>query len=51
MGELRVHIPNGLHKALKQIALDKGVTLKKLIIDILEEYVIDTRKRREKGEK
>lgn len=50
MGELRVQIRNELHKALKQIALEKGITLKKLIADILEEYVTDVRKRGDKGE-
>jgi predicted HicB family RNase H-like nuclease len=49
VGELRVQIPNELHKKLKQLALDKGVTLKKLIADILGEYVTDTSKREEKG--
>lgn len=38
MGEIRLSIPNNLHKELKQIALDKGITLKQLIIDIFEEY-------------
>lgn len=38
MGELRLSIANELHKALKQKALDKGVSLKQLILDILENY-------------
>ena len=38
MGELRLSIPNELHKELKQRALDKGVSLKQLILDIFENY-------------
>jgi len=38
MGELRLSIPNELHKELKQRALDKEVSLKRLILDILESY-------------
>ncbi len=38
MGELRLSIPNKLHKELKQRALDKGVSLKQLILDIFENY-------------
>jgi predicted HicB family RNase H-like nuclease len=44
MGELRVTIPDELHKALKQEALNKGTTLKKLVTNILEKYVKDMRK-------
>jgi len=43
MGELRLSIPNELHKELKQRALDKGVSLKQLIFDIFENYT-DKRK-------
>lgn len=38
MGELRIVIPNELHKELKQVALDKGITLKQLILEIFESY-------------
>ncbi|GAI39121.1 unnamed protein product [marine sediment metagenome] len=38
MGELRLSIPNELHKELKQKALDKGISLKQLIIDIFKSY-------------
>ncbi len=38
MGELRLSIPNGIHKRLTQKALDREISLKKLIIDILEGY-------------
>ncbi len=38
MGELRLLIPNGLHKSLKKRALDKGISLKQLIVNILEGY-------------
>jgi predicted HicB family RNase H-like nuclease len=47
MGELRLSIPNGLHKELKQRALDKGVSLKQLILDIFENYT--NKGRTEKG--
>ena len=38
MGELRLSIPKELHKELKQKALDKGITLKQLILDIFQNY-------------
>lgn len=38
MGEIRISISNELHKDLKQMALDKGVSLKQLIVDIFERY-------------
>ncbi len=38
MGEIRVAISNELHKELKQIALDKGTSLKQLIVDIFARY-------------
>jgi hypothetical protein len=43
MGELRFGIPNELHKTLKKKALDKGISLKQLIIDILDGYTIPAR--------
>ncbi len=36
MGELRLSIPNELHKELKKRALDKGVSLKQLTLKIFE---------------
>ena len=39
MGEIRVPVNNELHKELKQIALDKGTSLKQLIVDIFARYV------------
>ena len=48
MGELRLSIPNELHKELKQRALDKGVSLKQLILDIFEKYT--GKKKSEAGE-
>jgi len=44
VGEIRIRIPNDLHKALKQLAIDRGITLKKLITDILEDYITNTKK-------
>ena len=38
LGELRFSIPDKIHKELKKIALDKGVSLKRLLIDICELY-------------
>ncbi len=38
MGEIRFPISDELHKELKQIALDRGVSLKKLIVDIFKRY-------------
>jgi len=38
LGEIRVSIPNKLHKELKQIALDRGTTLKQLIVDVFGRY-------------
>ena len=35
LGELRFSIPDKLHKELKRMALDKGVSLKRLLTDIL----------------
>lgn len=39
MGELRLQIDDGLHKQLKQRALDEGVTLKDLTTKALAEYL------------
>ncbi|NQT74463.1 MAG: hypothetical protein HQ553_17120 [Chloroflexi bacterium] len=44
LGELRLTIPNGLHKKLKLIALEKESSLKQLIIDVLEGYTQNTQK-------
>ncbi len=44
MGELRFSIPDKLHKELKKIAVDKGVSLKQLITDIFELYTKDITK-------
>lgn len=41
MGELRVFIPDQLHRALKFKALKEGKTLKKLVTEILEKGVKD----------
>jgi predicted HicB family RNase H-like nuclease len=47
MGELRVNIPNELHKELKRKALDKGISLKQLVIDILESHTNDKKVKKE----
>lgn len=39
MGELRVTISDVLHRELKRKALDRGITLKKLVIDTLEREI------------
>ncbi|MFC1939979.1 hypothetical protein ACFLXO_04780 [Chloroflexota bacterium] len=44
LGELRFSIPDELHKELKKMALDKGVSLKRLINDIFELYTKDIAK-------
>lgn len=44
LGELRFSIPPKIHKELKKIALDKGVSLKRLLIDICELYTKDITK-------
>lgn len=47
MGEIRFSISDELHKELKQIALDRGISLKQLIADIFKRYTeLD---RRDKG--
>lgn len=38
LGEIRVSISKELHKELKQIALDKGTSLKQLIVDVFGRY-------------
>ena len=48
MGELRLYIPNEIHKELKKRALDKGVSLKQLILDIFDTY---TAKRKSEADK
>ena len=44
LGELRFSIPDKLHKELKKIAINKGVSLKQLITDIFELYTKDITK-------
>ena len=39
MGELRVDVPDVLHKSLKRQALDEGLTLKQLVVNICQSYV------------
>lgn len=46
MGEIRCPIPNKLHKELKQVALDRGTTLKQLIVDIFERYTEEHRQQK-----
>jgi len=46
LGEIRGSIPNKLHKELKQIALDRGTTLKQLIVDIFERYTVEYRQQK-----
>ena len=38
MGELRISIPNDLHKRLRMMALDDGTSLKDMVISVLKEY-------------
>ena len=38
MGELRISIPDDLHKQLKKMALDEGSSLKKVVIQVLKAY-------------
>ena len=44
LGELRFPISDKIHKELKKIALDKGVSLKRLLINICELYTKDITK-------
>jgi len=46
LGEIRVSISNGLHKELKQVALDRGITLKQLIIEVFERCAEEDRQPR-----
>jgi predicted DNA-binding ribbon-helix-helix protein len=46
LGEIRGSIPNKLHKELKKIALDREITLKQLIVDILERYTEEERRQK-----
>ena len=46
LGEIRVSIPNELHKELKQMALDRGISLKQLIVDIFERYTREYRQQK-----
>lgn len=39
VGELRVDIPDNLHKALKRRALDEGSTLKELVTKICDSFI------------
>lgn len=43
LGELRLSIPDKLHKKLKKTAIDRGVTLKELITEIFEMFTKDTK--------
>jgi len=38
MGEVRISIPDDLHKKLKMIALEEGTSLKDLVITVLKAY-------------
>ena len=39
MGDLRIPVPDELHKALKLEALKQNKTLKQLVVELLEEGV------------
>jgi len=39
MGELRISLPNDLHKQLRRMALDDGTSLKDLVSKVLKAYV------------
>ena len=54
MGEIRVAISDVSHKKLKQMALDRGITLKQLLVNIFEECIEQDRQQKSaagKGEK
>ena len=54
MGEVRLSISNKLHKELKQMALNRGVSLKQLIVDIFERYTEEDKQQKsmtDKGKK
>jgi predicted HicB family RNase H-like nuclease len=38
MGELRISLPNDLHKQLRRMALDDGTSLKELVSKVLKAY-------------
>ena len=38
MGELRISLPNDLHKQLRRMALDDGTSLKDLVAKVLKAY-------------
>jgi len=38
MGELRISLPNDLHKQLRRMALDDGTSLKELVAKVLKAY-------------
>jgi len=38
MGELRISLPNDLHKQLRRMALDDGTSLKDLVSKVLKAY-------------
>ena len=39
MGELRIIIPPELHKRLKQRAVDRGISIKELVPEIIRDYL------------
>jgi hypothetical protein len=45
MGELRIDVPNELHKSLKRVALDKGISLKVLIPEIFSLYIKEQKRK------
>ena len=47
MGEIRLSIPNELHKELKQIALNKEISLKQLIVGVLERYTREEKQQKQ----
>ena len=51
LGELRLVIPDKLHKKLKKIAVDKEISLKQLITDLFELYTKDNKNDVEKNSK
>jgi predicted HicB family RNase H-like nuclease len=51
MGELRISIPDELHKKLKQRALNREMTLKQLVIDLLADYTENNLEANSKGRK
>ena len=38
MGEIRISLPNDLHKQLRRMALDDGTSLKDLVAKVLKAY-------------